>query len=359
MNAMPFPDPRMTPGPHADLQLRWEETAFAKEGWPPWQAESARESRSLYAAIADGSLVVDWHYMTREHGYLLAGVTWHGGGESMHIVDEDGLVSVQETFSSAEHAISQGPRYIEEFESIEDAPLRYRETAATLAPSTIAPHPADALALNRPGDAPLQALAAAAHGIRQASDAWDAVSDSFCDEDGWPVDEEGYADGKVERDAAAWQHVEVFLAHGPEVLAGVRAAAHGADYVEGPISEDLRRLRGIEDTLDRAGQIRREWDEVMALMDASLPGSRETYASQAQEIRNAEGWHYADELSGQGLVLVRVAEFLADRTDADPPAQNGRVQAALARSTSGNRGAPIPPPPAPSAPKPPPARRSR
>ncbi|RPK48682.1 hypothetical protein EES39_09160 [Streptomyces sp. ADI92-24] len=39
-------------------------------------------------------------------------------------------------------------------------------------------------------------LASAAAGIRQASDAWDAISDSFCDHDGWPIDEKGYADGR-------------------------------------------------------------------------------------------------------------------------------------------------------------------
>ena len=205
----------------------------------------------------------------------------------------------------------------------------------------------------------LPALAAAAEGIQQASDAWDAVSDSFCDHDSWPIDEKRYADGKVQRDAAAWQHVEVFLAHGPEVLAGVRDAAHGADYVEGPISEDLRRLRGIDTTLERAGQIRHEWDQVMALMDASLPGSRETYESQAQEIRNSEGWHYADELTYQGPALVRAAEFLTDRVDADQPAPNGRVQAALARSASSNRVASALPPPAPTTPSPTAARRSR
>ncbi|GAA2935588.1 hypothetical protein ACFPN0_21830 [Kitasatospora cinereorecta] len=81
------------------------------------------------------------------------------------------------------------------------------------------------------------------------------------------------------RDAEEWKHVEVFLAYGPEVLAGVRAAAHGADYVEGPVSADLRRLRGIDTTLERAGRIRHEWDQIMALMDDSLPGSREIYAS--------------------------------------------------------------------------------
>ncbi|MFD7715949.1 hypothetical protein [Streptomyces sp. NPDC059814] len=158
----------------------------------------------------------------------------------------------------------------------------------------------------------IPALASAA-GIRQASDAWDAVSDSFCDEDGWPIDEKGYADGKVTRDAEAWKHVEVFLAYGPEVLAGVRAAAHGADYVEGPVSAALRRLRGIDTTLERAGQVRHEGDQVMALMDDSLPGSREIYASHAQEIRNSEGWHYADELSSQGLALTRAAGYLAEQ----------------------------------------------
>ncbi|WP_420822698.1 hypothetical protein [Streptomyces atratus] len=203
------------------------------------------------------------------------------------------------------------------------------------------------------------ALASAAAGIKRASDAWDAVSDSFCDHDGWPIDEKGYADGKVKRDAEAWKHVEVFLAHGPEVLAGVRAAASGADYVEGPISEDLRRLRGIDTTLERAGQIRHEWDQVMALMDASLPGSREIYASRAEEIRNSEGWHYADELSFQGPALARAGDYLANRVNPDQPSQTERAQVALARSTSGNRGAPPVSPPAPPASNPTAPRRSR
>ncbi|WTI18197.1 hypothetical protein OIB37_11045 [Streptomyces sp. NBC_00820] len=198
-----------------------------------------------------------------------------------------------------------------------------------------------------PWQARVEALASAAEAIRQASDAWDAISDSFCDHDGWPIDEQGYEDGKVARDAAAWGHVEVFLAHGPEVLAGIRGATEGTDYVEGPISEDLRRLRGIDTVLERAGQIRHEWDQVLALMEGSQPGSRELYASQAYEIRNAEGWHYADELSYQGPALARAAGYLADRIDGVQPASADRVHAALARSVSLNRGKPsaAPPPP--------------
>lgn len=199
------------------------------------------------------------------------------------------------------------------------------------------------------------ALASAAAGIERVSDAWDAVSDSFCDRDGWPIDEEGYADGRVKRDAEAWKHVEVFLAHGPEVLAGVRATASGADYVEGPVSEDLRRLRGIDTTLERAGQLRHEWDQIMALMDASLPGSRKIYESRAERIRNADGWPYADELSLQGPALVRAADYLAGRADSDQPSKSDRARVALARSVAGDRGAlpaspAAPPAPAPTAP---------
>ncbi|MFB7109174.1 hypothetical protein [Streptomyces sp. NPDC056291] len=174
----------------------------------------------------------------------------------------------------------------------------------------------------------VQALASAADGITQASDQWDTVSDSYCDKDGWPVDETGYADGKVARDAAAWEHVETFLTHCPEVLAGVRAAAQPADYLDGPISADLLRLPGIDSVLERAGEIRREWDQVIALREGSRPGSLELYEERAREIRNSEGWHYADELSYSEAALARAADHLTDRIAVDQSARTGRVQAA-------------------------------
>ncbi|WP_258036412.1 hypothetical protein, partial [Streptomyces sp. SM10] len=142
----------------------------------------------------------------------------------------------------------------------------------------------------------LPALASAAAGINEACDAWDAVSDSLCDADGWPLDDKIYGDGKVKRDAEAWKHAEVFLDHGPEVLAGVRAAADGPDYVEGPISDDLRRIRGIDTILFRADELRHEWADVMALMDGSQPSVLHLYQERAEEHRNTEGWHYSHEL---------------------------------------------------------------
>ncbi|WP_326657784.1 hypothetical protein [Streptomyces sp. NBC_00385] len=202
-------------------------------------------------------------------------------------------------------------------------------------------------------------LAAAADGIKQASDSWNAASNSSDGACKWSIDGENYPESKVKRDAEAWKHVEVFLDHGPEVLAGVRAAACGSDYVNGPISEDLGRLRGIDTSLERAAQIRDEWDQVLALMDASQPGSRELYAGQAEKIRNSEGWQFAAALSDQGPALARASDYLANRNNADRPPQAARAQVALARSTPGKHGTPTASPTAPPASHPPPPRRSR
>ncbi|ANZ14835.1 hypothetical protein O1L44_02495 [Streptomyces noursei] len=206
----------------------------------------------------------------------------------------------------------------------------------------------------------VQDLASAADGITQASDQWDAVSDSYRNKGGWPVDKTGYAGGKVARDAAAWEHVETFLAHGPEVLAGVRAAATAADYLDSPISNDLQRLRGIDSVLERAAAHRHEWDQVSALITGCESGhTRETYLERAREIRNSEGWRYADELSYSGRALAKVADHLTDRIGVEQPAPTERVQAALARSASGQRGASPAPPPASAASVTPATRRSR
>ncbi|MEU3039726.1 hypothetical protein ABZ700_02005 [Streptomyces diastaticus] len=205
----------------------------------------------------------------------------------------------------------------------------------------------------------LPALASAAAGINEACDAWDAVSDSLCDADGWPLDDKVYGDGKVKRDAEAWKHAEVFLDHGPEVLAGVRAAADGPDYVEGPISDDLRRIRGIDTILFRAEELRHEWADVMALMDGSQPSVLHLYQERAEEHRNTEGWHYSHELGSKGPALVRVGEYLAHRADTERPAQTERARVALTRSTHNTPAVSALSPQVPPASHPPAPGRSR
>ncbi|MGW9715370.1 hypothetical protein ACWGUJ_30335 [Streptomyces albidoflavus] len=179
----------------------------------------------------------------------------------------------------------------------------------------------------------LPALTLAVSGINEACDAWDAVSDSLCDADGRPLDNKVYGDRKVKRDAEAWKHAEVFLDHGPEVLAGVRAAADGPDYVEGPISHDLRRIRGLDNILFRAEEMRHKWDSVMALIDGSQPSVLHLYRERAEEHRNTHGWRYSHELGFKGTALVRVGEYPAHRADTERPAQTERARVALTRST--------------------------
>lgn len=206
--------------------------------------------------------------------------------------------------------------------------------------------------------AQIQALRTAAAGIAQASADWDDISGTLCDAEGWPIDDKVYADGKVARDAAAWKHVKTFLAHGPNVLAHTREIATSRDYDYGPASTDLRRIRGIETTLEGAQRVQTEWEQVVALMDGSLPGSRELYEDQALEIRNSEGWHYADELIYQGPALVRAAGHLADRADAERLAENLRQAAAMTRSAPDVHHDPAAPAPVPPA-SPPAPRRGR
>ncbi|MFF5336890.1 hypothetical protein [Streptomyces sp. NPDC013181] len=204
----------------------------------------------------------------------------------------------------------------------------------------------------------IQALRAAAAGIVQASADWDDISGTLCDAEGWPIDDKVYTDGKVARDASAWTHVETFIAHGPRVLAHTREAATSRDYDHGPASTDLRRMRGIDTTLERAQALQTEWEQVVALMDGSQPGSRELYEDQAREIRNSEGWHYADELIRQGPALVRAADHLLSRADTERRAGELRRDAALTRSASPSHTGPAPSSPTPPV-LPPTPRRSR
>ncbi|WP_424921204.1 hypothetical protein [Streptomyces sp. wa1] len=143
------------------------------------------------------------------------------------------------------------------------------------------------------------------------------------------------------------------------MLAGVRAAADGPDYVEGPINDDLRRLRGIDTTLLRAEELRHEWDGVISLMDGSQPSVLHLHQERAEEHRNTEGWHYSHELGYKGPALVRVGEYLAHRADTERPTQTERARVALTRSTHNTPAVSPASPSVPPASHPPTPDRSR
>ncbi|MGW2540712.1 hypothetical protein ACWC5I_07530, partial [Kitasatospora sp. NPDC001574] len=144
------PDPRMVYGPHPDHLLPYEQTPLgAQEPSTDWERETAAQSAELYAGIAAGHLVVDWHYAERDFGHLLSSVTDKRTGTAMHIVDDDGAVSITESFPSRERAIAAFPRLIEAGEPLCDAPahllgkIAARARAATTR-SARAPQPRSA-----------------------------------------------------------------------------------------------------------------------------------------------------------------------------------------------------------------------
>ncbi|WP_052440953.1 hypothetical protein [Streptacidiphilus anmyonensis] len=178
----------------------------------------------------------------------------------------------------------------------------------------------------------VRALTAAANGIEEALAAWDAVSESLCDEQGWPLDDAAYSAGKITRDARAWEHVETFLALGPDVLADVRSLLVDDDRVAGPFSEDLRRMAGIDTTLARTAAIREEWEQVTALMEGIMPGLTVADAAEIAAARNEDGWAYAHELTRNGRALASAAAKLSERVKTQGSPRSQRTQAALLRS---------------------------
>ncbi len=125
-----LPDPRMVAGPHPDLTRPWTATSFGRtEHAVPAHRTTEIESQEFYDGLGDGGISIDWHYATSELGYLLAGATDHRAGIAMHITDEDGIVTVSETFPSTAAATAAGPRFIETFEPLTDAPAKVLATA--------------------------------------------------------------------------------------------------------------------------------------------------------------------------------------------------------------------------------------
>ncbi|WP_157543770.1 MULTISPECIES: hypothetical protein [unclassified Kitasatospora] len=108
------PDPRMVAGPHPDHLRPYEQTECgSKEHSTAWEQDLAAQTAEVYAGIAAGHLVVDWHYVEQDLGHLLTSVTDERTGAAMHIIDEGGVLGITETFPSRERATAAFPRLIE------------------------------------------------------------------------------------------------------------------------------------------------------------------------------------------------------------------------------------------------------
>lgn len=197
----------------------------------------------------------------------------------------------------------------------------------------------------------VHALTVAAADLERVAEAWATVSGSFPGPNRG-ADAAAYNLGVAQRNAAGWEHLQTFLAHGPAVLQGIKDVATAADYIGGPISDDLQHMRGIDSTLERARVIRRAWADAADAMNTASPDQQEVYLERARRLRNTDLWPSATQLSYSGPALARAAEHLTDRIGIPSPGPAPRVEAALARSTANPRiGSASPAPVAPKAPQ--------
>ncbi|GAA3796887.1 hypothetical protein ACFS5L_02205 [Streptomyces phyllanthi] len=140
---------------------------------------------------------------------------------------------------------------------------------------------------------------------------WDAYSDQHSDEDGQPLDEVAYGRRQRQRDADTW-HAFTALRPGAEELLG-QAERQRAKL---PADEQRRtgwRINALRDALDGLRQVESDWLTVcQSLPPRPIAGEYEETLAE----RNAEGWHYLQEWSCHGHVLIEVDTMACKRTPA-------------------------------------------
>lgn len=181
---------------------------------------------------------------------------------------------------------------------------------------------------------------------RKALDDWDSVSDSLCDGQGFPLDEDAYALRQARRDAEAWQHFETFLFHGPTAIDHAKAALTALPLPPSTTDRWNYQLRSLTEALTEGTRIRDEWEtRLAAVLDQQVGPDRWVAFDNTLAERNAESWHAMTVFMDHGPVLHTIED--AERQHAELAA--ARVAAATARSTTkAPAPSPGPQPPAPS-----------
>ncbi|WP_431949501.1 hypothetical protein [Actinacidiphila sp. bgisy167] len=183
----------------------------------------------------------------------------------------------------------------------------------------------------------IEQLALAVAAGERVLDEWDAVSDSLCDADHWPLDERYDLRQRV-RDAEMWAQFAPFLDHGPALAAHAEETLPLLDPAERVAGRWSYRLRALRETLDGGARVQTEFQVVAEALLPDHPRSGEVFAD-AVALRNAEGWHYSLTWMDNAGVLVDMAR--AEEALPAPPArpvptqqaaQSARAEAARAWS---------------------------
>lgn len=172
-----------------------------------------------------------------------------------------------------------------------------------------------------------QVAVAVAAGERVLTD-WDAITDSLCDADHWPLDER-YGLRQQQRDAEMWAVFAPFLDHGPALVAHAEETLQFLDPQDRAEGRWPYRLRVLSEALEGGARVQADFEFVTGALLPDHPRAGAAFAKAVVE-RNAEGWHYSLTWMESGGVLVEMARAERGRLVRSP--QSAQVQAARARS---------------------------
>lgn len=160
---------------------------------------------------------------------------------------------------------------------------------------------------------------------------WDAISDSLCDADHWPLDER-YGLRQQQRDAEMWALFAPFLDHGLAMVAHAEETLPFLDPEDRVEGRWPYRLLVLREALEGCARVRADFEDVTGALLPDHPRAGAAFAKAVVE-RNAEGWHYSLTWMESGDALVEMARAeRALRGQPDRSQQSAQVQAARSRS---------------------------
>ncbi|AJT68671.1 hypothetical protein T261_7069 [Streptomyces lydicus] len=317
----------------------------------PTSTPRARERAdlALFAKALAARLPGSWTAATREHADLsdqfpLRGRVWGFGPArwalSEFVLQRDAVLTSE---SGAELVVVDRPLRRREFLVAALAPRGINVADTVEVPDGIVVIADPARAVSPAVDRLLPRYEQAVHQARiehlaesvaageRALAEWDAVSDSLCDDDHWPLDDR-YGLRQQQRDAEMWVQFAPFLDHGPDLLAHAEEVLPFLDARDRAAGRWPDRLRAARGALEAGARVQAEFK---AVTDALLPDHSRSKAAFAEAVveRNAEGWDCALTWMENASALVDMAE--AEQALPSSPAgfkRSAQAESARARS---------------------------
>ncbi|MGV9266727.1 hypothetical protein ACWDRR_18945 [Kitasatospora sp. NPDC003701] len=168
-----------------------------------------------------------------------------------------------------------------------------------------------------------------------ATDQWDAVSDSLCDDQGFPLDDRAYSAGLVRRDAVVFAHLAEVLPHSEALLLAARTR------LAAPVDDRTRwSVKEFGQSLGDAAQILADWQAGQPNRVDAKGAPIEPGFTDALQQRNEEAWHPAHQWLTHGPAVLRLLRAPADGSGDQRAASATARSPALASITGPAEAAP-------------------